>query len=112
MLFRSLTDAGIRREVIALDPGIGFGKTLEHTVQQLRELSRLQAFGLPVCLGVSRKGFLGQITGKPRTERLAGSLAVACFALAQGSAQILRVHDVAAHADAVRVWCEVSRSSN
>ena len=109
---RTLTDAGIRREAIALDPGIGFGKTLEHTVQQLRELSRLQAFGLPVCLGVSRKGFLGQITGKPRTERLAGSLAVACFALAQGSAQILRVHDVAAHADAVRVWCEVSRPSD
>ncbi len=104
----TLTDAGIARSAIALDPGIGFGKTLEQTLQQLRELQKLQSFGLPVCLGVSRKGFLGQITGKPRTERLAGSLAVACFALAQGAAQILRVHDVAAHADAVKVWRHVS----
>ena len=103
-----LIDAWIARSAIVLDPGIGFGKTLEQTLQQLRELNKLQAFGLPVCLGVSRKGFLGQITGKPRTERLAGSLAVACFALAQGAAQILRVHDVAAHADAVKVWNAVN----
>jgi len=101
---RALTEAGIARGAIALDPGIGFGKTLEHTLQQLRELPRLQSFGLPVCLGVSRKGFLGQITGKPRPERAAGSLAVACFALAHGAAQIIRVHDVAAHADAVKLW--------
>ena len=100
---RTLTDAGIARSAIALDPGIGFGKTLEHTRLQLRELPKLQAFGLPICLGVSRKGFLGQVTGKPRPERLAGSLAVACFALAQGAAQILRVHDVAAHADAIKL---------
>ena len=100
---QTLTDAGIARSAIVLDPGIGFGKTLEHTRLQLRELQKLQAFGLPVCLGVSRKGFLGQVTGKPRPERLAGSLAVACFALAQGAAQILRVHDVAAHADAIKL---------
>ena len=100
---QTLTDAGIARSAIVLDPGIGFGKTLEHTRLQLRELQPLQAFGLPVCLGVSRKGFLGQVTGKPRPERLAGSLAVACFALAQGAAQILRVHDVAAHADAIKL---------
>ena len=100
---RTLTEAGIARSAIALDPGIGFGKTLDHTRLQLRELRKLQAFGLPVCLGVSRKGFLGQVTGKPRPERLAGSLAVACFALAQGAAQILRVHDVAAHADAIKL---------
>ncbi len=100
---QTLTDAGIARSAIALDPGIGFGKTLEHTRLQLRELRKLQAFKLPVCLGVSRKGFLGQVTGKPRAERLAGSLAVACFAVAQGAAQILRVHDVAAHADAIKL---------
>ena len=104
---QTLLEAGIARSAIALDPGIGFGKTLEQTLQQLRELQQLQTFGSPVCLGVSRKGFLGPITGKPRTERLAGSLAVACFALAQGAAQILRVHDVAAHADAVKVWAAV-----
>jgi dihydropteroate synthase len=100
----TLLSAGIARSAIALDPGIGFGKKLDHTLQQLRELPRLQAFGLPVCLGVSRKGFLGQIAGRPRTERAEASLAVACFALAQGSAQILRVHDVQAHADAVKLW--------
>ena len=106
---RTLTAAGIRREAIALDPGIGFGKTLDHTLLQLKELPRLQEFGLPVCLGVSRKGFFGQLTGKPRTDRSAGSLAVACFALAQRAAQILRVHDVAAHADAVKVWAALTR---
>ncbi len=108
---RTLTDAGIARSAIALDPGIGFGKTLEHTRLQLRELPKLQAFGLPICLGVSRKGFLGQVTGKPRPERMAGSLAVACFALAQGAAQILRVHDVAAHADAIKIATFLFRPS-
>ncbi len=106
---RTLTAAGIRRDAIALDPGIGFGKTLDHTLLQLRELFRLQEFGSPVCLGVSRKGFLGQLTGKPREDRSAGSLAVACFAVARGAAQILRVHDVAAHADAVKVWAALAR---
>lgn len=100
----ALVNAGIARAAVAIDPGIGFGKTLDQTLQQLRELPKLQSLGVPVCVGVSRKGFLGQITGKPRSERSAGSLAVACFAMAHGAAQILRVHDVAAHADAVRLW--------
>ncbi len=106
----TLLDAGIARSAIALDPGIGFGKKLEHTLQQLRELPRLQEFRLPVCHGVSRKGFLGQITGRPRTGRAEVSLAVACFALAQGAAQILRVHDVQVHADAVKLWRAIHSS--
>jgi len=106
----ALLSAGIARTAIALDPGIGFGKKLGHTLQQLRELPRLREFGLPVCLGVSRKGFLGQITGRPRAERAEASLAVACFALAQSAAQILRVHDVRMHADAVKLWTAIHDS--
>ncbi len=99
-----LTQAGISRESICLDPGIGFGKTLPQTLEQLRHLKHLQRHELPVCLGVSRKGFLGQITGRARSERLAATLAVNCFALAACGAIILRVHDVAAHRDAVKMW--------
>jgi dihydropteroate synthase len=97
-------DQGIARARVALDPGIGFGKTLEHTLRLLACLHEFGRLGRPVCLGVSRKGFLGQITGRPRSERLAGSLAVACHALAARSARILRVHDVAATRDAVRIF--------
>ena len=96
--------AGLNRDSLCLDPGIGFGKTLEQTLQQLKRLSEYRRFHLPICLGVSRKGFLGQITGRARPDRLAGSLAIACFAVAQGAAQILRVHDVAATRDAVLLW--------
>jgi dihydropteroate synthase len=101
---QALLAAGLSEAAICIDPGIGFGKTFDHTREQLRWLARYQRFGWPVCLGVSRKGFLGQITGKPRSERLAASVAVACFATAQGSAQVLRVHDVAATRDAMAVW--------
>ncbi len=101
---RTLVDQGIALETLAIDPGIGFGKTHEHTLEQLRNLEKLQRFGRPVCLGVSRKGFIGIITGRSRHERAVGSVAVACHAMAHGAAQILRVHDVAAHRDAVRVF--------
>ena len=100
----TLTAAGIPREAICLDPGIGFGKKLDHTLTQLANLDAYKRFGLPVCLGVSRKGFLGQITGRERPERMPASLAVACFAVAQGAAQVLRVHDVAPTRDAVKMW--------
>ncbi len=98
---RVLTESGIDREAVCLDPGIGFGKTLEHTLTQLANLGEYSRFGRPVCLGVSRKGFIGQLCGRDRSERLAGSLAVACFAAARRQAQVLRVHDVAATRDAV-----------
>jgi len=100
----TLISAGIDRNRIALDPGIGFGKTLDHTLQQLARLGDYGRFGLPICLGASRKGFLGQITGRARNERLAGTLAVNCFALAKHTAHIFRVHDVAEMRDAVLLW--------
>jgi dihydropteroate synthase len=100
----TLADAGIDPRAVCLDPGIGFGKTLEHTRQQLKHLSVHARHGRPVCLGVSRKGFLGQITGRPRAERAAGTLAVNCFAVAAGAAHVLRVHDVAGTRDAVLLW--------
>jgi dihydropteroate synthase len=101
---QSLAGQGVEPPRLVLDPGIGFGKTLAHNLALLANLGRFQALGRPVCLGVSRKGFLGTLLGRPVGERLAGSLAVACHALAHGAAQVLRVHDVAATRDVVRVW--------
>jgi dihydropteroate synthase len=100
----ALANVGIPAEAVCLDPGIGFGKTLTHTLTQLHRLAEYRRFGRPVCLGVSRKGFIGQLTGRPRTERLAGTLAVNCFAVAAGAAQVLRVHDVAATRDAAVLY--------
>ncbi|HTU21822.1 MAG TPA: dihydropteroate synthase, partial [Gemmataceae bacterium] len=92
---------GIAASQVVLDPGIGFGKTTEHNVQLLAHLAELQRLDRPVCLGVSRKGFLGKLLGRPMEQRLAASLAAACYALVRGSAQILRVHDVAETRDLV-----------
>lgn len=100
----SLTDAGVDPDSISIDPGIGFGKTHEHTLRQLAGLGEVSRFGRPVCLGVSRKGFLGIITGRSRQERMAASLSVACYAIATGSAHVVRVHDVAPTRDAVLIW--------
>ncbi len=100
----TLTQAGIDPRAVCLDPGIGFGKSLEHTRQQLKHLAVHRRHRRPVCLGVSRKGFLGQITGRSRPERVAGTLAVNCFAVATGAAHVLRVHDVAAVRDAALLW--------
>ncbi len=96
-------DLGIAASQAVLDPGIGFGKTREHNLQLLAHLEELQRLGRPVCLGVSRKGFLGKLLNRPLHQRLASSLAAACYALVHGSAQILRVHDVAETRDAVVV---------
>ena len=97
---RVLAGSGIAPDAVCLDPGIGFGKTLEHNLELLANLRAFARFGRPLCLGVSRKGFVGTLCGREKHERLAGSLAVACFAAARGEAQILRVHDVAATRDA------------
>jgi dihydropteroate synthase len=101
---QSLTAHGIPLDAIALDPGIGFGKTREHNITLLAQLAKFSVLGRPICLGVSRKGFLGKLLNRPLEERLAGSLAAAAYGLAQNAVQILRVHDVAETRDLVRVW--------
>jgi dihydropteroate synthase len=95
-------DAGIDAGSIVLDPGIGFGKTVEHNLQLLRGLSILSALGQPLLVGVSRKTFIGKILGLEPEQRLEGSLAAAVAAVL-GGANIIRVHDVAETCRAVRV---------
>ena len=95
--------AGIDARRIVLDPGYGFGKTLDHNLQLFRGQASLLALGQPLLVGWSRKGTLGQITGRPAGERLVASVAAALAALQHG-ARIVRVHDVAATVDAVKVW--------
>ncbi|MCZ2343553.1 MAG: dihydropteroate synthase [Bacteroidales bacterium] len=99
-----LCDAGIPLEALTVDPGIGFGKTMPHNLQLLAHLAELRSLGRPIVLGVSRKGVIGTIINRERGDRLAGSLAVACFATATHGADIWRVHDVAAHRDAARLY--------
>ena len=96
-------EAGIPAERVLLDPGIGFGKTLEHNLSLLAGLPALAALGRPLVVGVSRKGMLGRLLGREPGERLAGSLAAGLAALARG-ASVLRAHDVRETVDAVRVW--------
>jgi dihydropteroate synthase len=93
---------GVAEEQIVLDPGPDFAKTPAQTVAVLRELARLHALGRPLLLAISRKYFLGAITGRPPAERLAGTLAAAAWATDAGAA-ILRVHDVAAVRDVLSV---------
>ncbi|TLD43811.1 MAG: Dihydropteroate synthase [Accumulibacter sp.] len=95
--------AGISDERLVLDPGFGFGKTLQHNLELLRGLDRLAGEGLPVLAGLSRKSMLGAITGRPLGERLAANIAAAVLAVERG-ARILRVHDVAETRDAIAVW--------
>ena len=101
--------AGIAPERIVVDPGFGFGKTLEHNLHLLRHLAVLCDKSPPLLAGLSRKSSLGRITGRPVEERLAGSLAAALIALA-GGARILRVHDVAPTRDIVAVWQAVRQA--
>lgn len=98
--------AGIARERIALDPGFGFGKTLAHNLALLKALPELASPGVPLLVGLSRKGMLGTILGKPTAERLQGSIALATIAVLKG-ARIVRAHDVAETVDAVRVAAAV-----
>ena len=91
-----------------VDPGFGFGKTLQHNLQLLAQLQRFTELGVPVLAGLSRKKSIGELTGRedPR-ERIAGSVAAHLIA-AQRGAMLLRVHDVAATADALKVWNAVA----
>jgi dihydropteroate synthase len=104
-----LADSGIDPLTVCIDPGIGFGKTREHNLQLLGQLGALGRFGRPVCLGVSRKGFIDRVCGRPLADRMPGSLAVACFAAARGEAQVLRVHDVSPTRDAVLLLDAIDR---
>jgi dihydropteroate synthase len=94
--------AGIPRQRIVIDPGIGFGKTVEHNLELLASLDRLVELGYPVMVGTSRKSFLGRLTGRGEDERLAATVATNVIAFLHG-ARIFRVHDVAAVADALAV---------
>ncbi|WP_170788472.1 dihydropteroate synthase [Ruegeria lacuscaerulensis] len=98
---------GLNRNQIIVDPGIGFGKSVDHNATLLRNLSLFHGLGCPILLGVSRKGFIGQIGKETRKDaRAPGSIAVGLAGLAQG-VQILRVHDVAETAQALRLWAAV-----
>ena len=98
-----LKSLGVAAQRIALDPGLGFGKTLAHNIELHRGIPALRQLGFPVLVGWSRKSALGTITGQPVQQRLAASVAAA-LAAAQRGAHVLRVHDVAATVDALRVW--------
>jgi dihydropteroate synthase len=94
----------VSRRRICIDPGFGFGKYLEHNLSLFKNLESIkERLDMPVLVGVSRKSMIGQLTGKPVEERLAGSVAAALCAAAHG-ADIVRVHDVAATVDALKVW--------
>ena len=98
---------GILRQNIIVDPGIGFGKTLEHNLALLRGLAVFHGLGCPILLGASRKRFIGTISGAEKAQdRMAGSVAVALAAAGQG-AQILRVHDVCETVQALKLWAAV-----
>lgn len=102
--------AGVAREQIIVDPGIGFGKTAQHNLEIIRELDRLAALERPVLLGASRKRFIGAVLDLPAEERLAGTLAAHLVGRLRG-AHILRVHDVAPHVHAVRVADAILRGA-
>jgi dihydropteroate synthase len=99
--------AGVARECLVIDPGFGFGKTVLHNLDLLRHLSALTELGVPVLAGLSRKSLLGKITGRDVESRAFASVAAALIAVENG-ARIVRVHDVAATRDALRVWNAVN----
>lgn len=103
---RALEKAGVDRGRIVLDPGFGFGKTVEHNKALFRALPRLASHGYPVLAGVSRKKMIGDFTGRPAAERSAGSVAAALLAV-QNGASLVRVHDVKETVDAINVWMEL-----
>ena len=101
--------AGIARSRLVIDPGFGFGKTLEHNLELLVQLGRFQSLRLPILVGMSRKGMLGQITGRDVDGRLAAGTAAASLAVLNG-ALIVRTHDVSATVDAAKVGHAVRRA--
>ncbi|MEM6513672.1 MAG: dihydropteroate synthase [Pseudomonadota bacterium] len=104
-------DAGIETSRLVVDPGFGFGKTVEHNLQLLSRLDALAALGLPILAGISRKSTLGAITGREVDERMPASIVAAAIAV-QNGASIVRVHDVAPTVDAIRVIQAVDAAMN
>lgn len=98
-----LVSSGIAYDRIAVDPGFGFGKSLEHNLNMLSNFSEFSWLGLPVLAGISRKSMIGKITGKDTNDRVAPSIAAAIMAADRG-ASIVRVHDVAETVDALKLW--------
>jgi dihydropteroate synthase len=96
------TEAGVRESQLLVDPGIGFGKTVEHNLAILRCLPELRSLGRPILLGTSRKSFIGKILDLPVDQRLLGTAATVAYGIAQG-AHIVRVHDVAEMAQVARM---------
>ena len=105
----AVADAGVARDRLVVDPGFGFGKTAQHNLKLLAHLDEFRDLRVPLLAGLSRKSTIGKVTGRPTTERLAGSLAMALLAL-QGGATILRVHDVKETRDVIAVWEQVKRA--
>ncbi|MEK6321840.1 MAG: dihydropteroate synthase [Acidobacteriota bacterium] len=93
---------GVERNQIVIDPGIGFGKTLEQNLAIINHLDRLESFGLPLMIGTSRKTFIGRLTGRPEGERLSGTAASVAVAILRG-AHIVRVHDVKQLVEVARI---------
>lgn len=103
-------DAGVKKENIILDPGIGFGKTLEHNLEILRRLSEFKTLGFPILIGPSRKSFIGEIIGLPPEERLEGTLAALALSIMKG-VDFIRVHDVKEAVRVARVCDAVMRGN-
>jgi dihydropteroate synthase len=101
---KKLESMGVRR--IIVDPGIGFGKTVRHNVELLRNIGGISALGYPVMVGASRKSFIGKITGSGPDDRLGGSLSAHLWSVMQGAA-LIRVHDVSAHRQALEILCRI-----
>ena len=95
--------AGINRESLIIDPGFGFGKTLKHNILLLKNIEQLKYLKIPICVGVSRKSFIGKITNKTINERLYGSLGATLIAL-QNGANIIRTHDVGPTKDIINIY--------
>lgn len=102
--------AGVSPRKIMVDPGIGFGKTVEHNFEILARLKELKAFGKPIVIGVSRKSFIGRLTGSPPESRIAGSVVAAVLAVKEG-ADIVRVHDVAETRQGLDVAAAISTAA-
>jgi dihydropteroate synthase len=102
-------EGGISRQKILLDPGFGFGKSVQHNLELLQRLTELADLGYPLLVGLSRKSLIGKITGRDVDQRLAGSIALATLACSKG-ARIIRAHDVRETVDAVKLYCAVNEA--